>query len=187
MIFRSTQVSHPYFRMNFKPSLEAWKSILSISSRFQMTHLRTRAIDKITTFSPRIDPVDQIVLAVQYDISEWLSTGYTALVERESPLECDEARKLGVDTTCLIAKARERYRHTTESQGDIKPNAAPVTPHPFWAKSSSPPPLHTQADHTERLDRIVQDIFFPQPKAVLESPPVITEVHRFLHIYFPNY
>ena len=80
-----------------------------------MTKLRTHVIDEITTFHPHIDPVDKIVLGVQYDVSKWLSPGYAALVRRETPLERHEARKLGVDTMCLIAKAREGYRGTKKS------------------------------------------------------------------------
>ena len=175
-----------HFRMNttFKPSLESWKSILSISSRFEMTKLRTRAIDEITAFYPHIDPADQILLAVQYDVSKWLSTGYKALVRRESPLECEEARKLGVDTTCLIAKARETYRHATKSQGNVELEADryAVASNDEWTQCQQEPcdpPPRTKVDDATRLDRVVQDVFFPRSKIIFQSPSVINEVCCF--------
>ena len=186
-----SHILHSRMNKTFKPSLESWKSILSISSRFEMAKLRTRAIDEITTFHPRIDPVDQIVLAVQYDISKWLSPGYAALVRRESPLECDEARKLGVDTICLIAKARERYR------GALVRRESPFECNDKWANTT----CKTQKDngsalvsehfstsstaavkeHDDEVDRLVQDIFWPVPATPGSwSPPDVSDVRRFI-------
>ena len=182
----------------FKPSLESWKSILSISSHFKMTKLRTRAIDEITAFYPRIDPVDQIVLAVQYDVNRWLSTGYVALVQRETPLECDEARKLGVDTMCLIAKARERYRSESVRRESLEYNMRNVSekckipqpeyPDEFENLSKCETPLNSEPfftsstkamkDDYDAVHRLVQDIFWPVSVKPLPVPDV-PDVRRF--------
>ena len=191
MMFRLSMSHILHSRMNktFKPSLESWKSILSISSRFEMAKLRTRAIDEITTFHPCIDPVDQIVLGVQYDISKWLSAGYAALVRRESPLECDEARKLGVDTMCLIANARERHRDALVRRespfecNDMRANACklqedcriPSVSERFSASSTA-----AIKEHDDEVDRLVQDIFWPVPAMpVPTSPSDVSDVRRF--------
>ena len=195
-----------HFRMNkrFKPSLESWKSILSISSRFKMTKLRTRAIDEITAFYPRIDPVDQIVLAVQYDVNRWLSIGYAALVRRETPLECEEARRLGVDTMCLIAKARERYRSESVRREPLEYNMcnvlerSPRPPYPdiceklptFETPPLSPEPLLVSSttvmkDDNDVVNRLVQDIFWPvlaKPLPVPDVPDVRYSSYRRLQL-----
>ena len=179
-----SHILHSRMNKTFKPSLESWKSILSISSRFEMTKLRTRAIDEITTFHPRIDPVDQIVLGVQYDISKWLSTGYAALVRRESPLECDEARKLGVDTMCLIAKAREGYRgalvrkesckECSEDKQTTRKKRVPVAESPSASSGAA------MKDDDDVVDRLVQDIFWPvSAMPVPTSPHDVSDVCRF--------
>ena len=149
-----------------------------------MAKLRTRAIDEITTFHPRIDPVDQIVLGVQYDISKWLSAGYAALVRRESPLECDEARKLGVDTMCLIAKAREGYRgalvrkesckECSEDKQTTRKKRAPVAESPSASSGAA------MKDDDDVVDRLVQDIFWPvSAMPVPTSPHDVSDVCRF--------
>ena len=156
----------------FKPSLESWKSILSISSRFKMTKLRTRVIDEITTFHPHIDPVDKIVLGVQYDVSKWLSPGYAALVRRETPLERHEARKLGVDTMCLIAKAREGYRGTKKA-----PAPAPMG---LWGNTVPDPFTARMKDDDDVVNRLIQDIFWPVPATPIPTPlPDVSDVRRF--------
>ena len=159
-----------------------------------MTKLRIRAIDEITTFRPHIDPVDQIALGVQYDVYRWLFTGYTALVRRETPLECDEARKLGVDTMCLIAKARERYRSELVRKESLEYNMrnvpgrcessqasyedmcrtptpprceTPLNPEPFFVSSTI-----AMTDDDDMVDRLVQDIFWPVSAKPLPVPDI---------------
>ena len=176
MMFRlsTSHILHSRMNKTFKPSLESWKSILSISSRFKMTKLRTRAIDKITTFHPHIDPVDKIVLGVQYDVSKWLSPGYAALVRRETPLERHEARKLGVDTMCLIAEARERYRSELARTGFLEEfnNDGWESLDPLSASST------TTMKDDDVVDRLVQDIFWPVSAKPLPVPDV-PDVRRF--------
>ena len=139
-----------------------------------MTKLRTRAIDKITTFHPHIDPVDKIVLGVQYDVSKWLSPGYAALVRRGTPLERHEARKLGVDTMCLIAEARERYRSELVRTGSPEEcdNYGWGSSDPFSASST------TTMKDDDVVERLVQDIFWPVSAKPLPVPDV-PDVGRF--------
>jgi hypothetical protein len=91
--------------------LSFWTLLLSISTRFEMHRVRSRAITEINIFHPRIDPVDQVVLAVRHNVPEWLPQAYTAICKRAEPIEIDDARKLGLETTVLLAKAREGVRN----------------------------------------------------------------------------
>jgi len=94
------------------PSLLAWTSLLSISTRFDMQRVRSRAIMEIDTFYPAIDPVDKVVLAVKHNVPKWLPLAYAALCQRADPIEIEEGQKLGLETTVLLAKARERVRNS---------------------------------------------------------------------------
>jgi hypothetical protein len=91
--------------------LSFWTLLLSISTRFEMNRVRSRAITEINIFHPRIDPVDQVVLAVRHSVPEWLPQAYAAICKRAKPIEIDDARKLGLETTVLLAKAREGVRN----------------------------------------------------------------------------
>lgn len=90
--------------------LEAWTSLLSISTRFEMARVRSRAIKEINDFRPPIDPVDQVILAVKHNVPDWLPTAYAALSRRKEPIRHDEGERLGMKTTTSLAEARESIR-----------------------------------------------------------------------------
>jgi len=95
-------------------SHEEWSSLLSISFRFKFEKIRDRAIKELTAMN--IDPVDRVVLAVKYDVSDWLCPAYVDLCIRSEPLREDEAHKLELSTTVKLACARERLRANPQSQ-----------------------------------------------------------------------
>ena len=177
------------FRMHNEttPSLAAWTSLLSISTRFEMNRIRTRAIAEIISFRPNIDPVDQVVLAVQHNIPEWLPLGYAALCQREDPLELEEAERLGMKTTVLLAKARESVRKI----GSVPQNNIPMTPEldigPGWPGYNRPPsPIRVQPLTPDSapfdaslVDRVLTEIFWPTP--VVPEPEVPPPQEGGLH------
>jgi hypothetical protein len=118
-----------------------WSLILSIATRFDMHRIRARAIQEIETFRPGIAPVDQVVLAVKHNVPEWLPPAYTAICQRADPIDIEEARRLGLETTVLLAKVREKVR-----SDPVRPVVAPlpsgiVIPPPPWSgmvQSSNP-------------------------------------------------
>ena len=91
-------------------SLAAWTSILSISTRFSMSSIRSEAISAISNSRQPIDPVEQIVLAVTHNVPSWLPVAYTALCCRERSITSEEGERLGTKTALRIAEARERLR-----------------------------------------------------------------------------
>ena len=84
--------------------------MLSISTRFEMSFIRSKAIAAIAATTPPIDPVDQVILAETHNVPEWLPVAYTALCSRDKPLTVGEGERLGARTTVKIAEARERLR-----------------------------------------------------------------------------
>lgn len=174
-----------------KQTLHSWISLLYIASRFKMDRIRERAIKEIVQFKPRINPVDQVVLAVKFSIPSWLPIAYAALCRRWNPIEVEEARKLGVDTTALLAKARERIRHE-ERPGDkekIQDNKEldwdmqipadnircikeewGAQPFDFAPPSRPPSPAFSRCSgsvtahvNESLVDRVIREVFWPEP------------------------
>jgi hypothetical protein len=147
------------------PTLSAWISLLSISTHFEMKRIRSRAIAEILSFRPRIDPVDQVVLAVRHDIPEWLPLGYAALCQREEAIEVEEARKLGLETTVMLAKAREIVRKNAGAVAVQTPIAMSfgfgrnqTHQHTQVRTNQDPEPFDAAL-----VSRIVNDVFWPSP------------------------
>ena len=95
---------------DFVMSSAEWIALLSISSLYDMTKIRRRAIEEITLYVPPIDPVEKIVQAQKFDIPEWLPSAYKDLCRRKNPLEEREAVKIGLSVAVKIARVREAVR-----------------------------------------------------------------------------
>lgn len=90
--------------------LLSWQNILTIATNYRMTRMRNRAIREIYDFRPRIDPIEQIVLAVKCGVEEWLPIAYTALCKRKDAIQLEEAEKIGIVITVKLNIARELIR-----------------------------------------------------------------------------
>lgn len=110
-----------------------------------MSRVRSRAIKEIFDFWPRIEPVDQVVLAVKHNVPDWLPLAYAVLCQRNDPIEVDEAKKLGLETMVFLAKAREKVRRASIASRPTSPD-----PTPFSASLVS---------------RVIDEIFWPAPKS----------------------
>lgn len=95
--------------------LLSWQYILAIATTYRMTRVRNRAVREISGFHPRIDPIEQIVLAVNHGVDEWLPVAYTALCQREDAIQLEEAEKIGIVTTVKLNIAREFIRKRSSS------------------------------------------------------------------------
>ncbi|KAJ6457746.1 hypothetical protein C8R47DRAFT_1246932, partial [Mycena vitilis] len=73
--------------------LSQWIILLSISTRLGFDLLRAQAIQSIEESPTAFDPIDKLVLAIKYNIPEWLAPAYTALCQRNNCLEEWEAEK----------------------------------------------------------------------------------------------
>lgn len=90
-------------------STSQWIRLLSISTTFNFTRIRQRAIHELNT-RYQIDPVEEIVLAEEFNIPEWRKPAYEALVQRENGPTHEEAQKLGILTSVSLYMAREAIR-----------------------------------------------------------------------------
>jgi len=60
---------------------------------------------------PDIEPVDKIAMCQKYDFPRQDILGaYTQICTRRKPLSVDEGKKIGVETSTLIAQTREEIK-----------------------------------------------------------------------------
>ena len=158
-------------RKTEETSLAAWTSILSISTRFRMSFIRSEAISAITNSHQPIDPIDQIVLAVTHDVPDWLPVAYTALCYREKFIADEERVRLGVKTALRIAEAREKLRDMKLKRlgvkvdfdvGDVKSTVNSI----FWPEEAA---ALTPEDEDEELS--VEDADYDDEERSLRPQP----------------
>ncbi|TFY66965.1 hypothetical protein EVG20_g4115 [Dentipellis fragilis] len=85
-------------------TVEAWTSVLRLSTEWSFPSIRTLAIDRLL---PIASPVDKVVLGRTYDLDAWLRPGFEALCDRAQSPTVDEAIRLGFRDTILITTIRE--------------------------------------------------------------------------------
>ena len=105
-------IFEPPSRMHsgFVLSSAEWIALLYISSLYDMTKIRQRAIEEIPRCVPPIDPIEKIVQAQKHNIPEWLPSAIKDLCRRRNPLEEWEAVRIGLSITVKIARVREAMR-----------------------------------------------------------------------------
>lgn len=83
-------------------TLESWVSLLSFSTRFICDKARARSIRELEAIQSLVDPVERIVLAVRYNIPQWLSAAYQELCQRQDSLSEGEGERLGLSTAIKL-------------------------------------------------------------------------------------
>ena len=97
-IFRS-------FRHHDPNTVEEWTSVLAMSSKYFIMPLRDLAIDRL---APTASGVDKVVLATNYNITNWLETAYTQLCQRNVPINAEESTRLGQLITVYISEVQDQ-------------------------------------------------------------------------------
>ncbi|KAF8583065.1 hypothetical protein K439DRAFT_1412514 [Ramaria rubella] len=84
-----------------------WKSILHLSSRWQMSEIYNLSIVHLTSCAT---PFSKIALGRQYDLPAWVRDGFLRLCLRTEPLRMGETDRLSLQDVLGVASARERIR-----------------------------------------------------------------------------
>ncbi|KAF8959951.1 hypothetical protein BDZ97DRAFT_1761100 [Flammula alnicola] len=87
-------------------SQEDWTSVLALSDRWEMEHLRKLAIDKLTS-SLATDAHKLVIMGQKYNIKSWLMSGIHLLVIREAPMDDEDANNIGMIAALKTAAIRE--------------------------------------------------------------------------------
>ena len=79
------------------------------TTRNEMTRVRDREI-KIVNFTPRTDSVNLVVVAVDCNVGHCLPIAYSRLCQHKKTLTVQEGGRLGIETVCLLYRARQKVR-----------------------------------------------------------------------------
>ncbi|KAI5996619.1 hypothetical protein F5J12DRAFT_725567, partial [Pisolithus orientalis] len=89
---------------------DQWISVLKLSAMWEFVGLRNAAIQHLDIPSELVDPIDKVVLALQYNIREWLLPAFLALAKRPTPISIEEGRRIGFENALKLASVREKLR-----------------------------------------------------------------------------
>ena len=97
-------------------SQHQWTSVLKLSTMWEFDGPRNAAIRHLDSLAePPIDPIDKVVLAMQYEIKEWLLPALLKLAQRPEPISIEEGYRIGFETTVKLASVREKVSMSTGS------------------------------------------------------------------------
>jgi hypothetical protein len=88
-------------------TLAEWTDVLHLSSKWGFADLRSASLAAIP---PLASPVDKLVLARTYSLTDWISSAYADLLEREEDLNEEEAERMTIKDIVAIAKGRRVVR-----------------------------------------------------------------------------
>lgn len=84
---------------------------LRLAHMWNFSDLRTHLLPLVKSV---LGCVDQIVLARELEIKEWLVPAHVELCQRKESLTKEEGTKLGMDSTIMITRQREQF-HPSKS------------------------------------------------------------------------
>ena len=88
---------------------DQWVSVLKLSTMWEFRAPRNAAIQHLDGLGD-IDPVDKFVLALQYDVKEWMLTELVKLAQRPEPISTEEGRRMGFETALKLSAVREKVK-----------------------------------------------------------------------------
>jgi hypothetical protein len=91
-------------------SNDEWMSALALAHRWNFASIRTLALRKLL---PLTSPVDQIVLANQYNIDAWKPAAYRQLCEQAFWPSPDDCQRLGLDELIKFGQGWHAMRAST--------------------------------------------------------------------------
>jgi hypothetical protein len=109
----------------YNTSTEDWTIILNLAHRWQFPEVKNLVIRELEKLE--LTDVDRIAIYHKYEIDKnLLIPRYAALCEREEPLTLREGMLLGMETTLMIARAREYARANPTASGARSPTVAGI-------------------------------------------------------------
>jgi hypothetical protein len=107
----------------YNATAEDWTVILELAHRWAFPEVKSLVVRELEKLE--LSDVDRISTYHTYEIDKsLLIPRYAALCERESPLTLREGLQLGMETTLMIARARELSRLNPTPSGARSPRPA---------------------------------------------------------------
>ncbi|KAG6829007.1 hypothetical protein H0H92_005984 [Tricholoma furcatifolium] len=109
----------------YKTSVEDWKIILRLAHKWEFAEVKNLVVRELEKLE--FPDVDRIATYQDHGIDRnYLLRRYAALCQREQPLALEEAMKLGLETTLMIARAREYARSNPMPDGTRSPTSVHI-------------------------------------------------------------
>ena len=108
---------------DYKPTVNDWIALLSISTRLNFPKIRERAIKELTVRLEEIDSFDLIGLAVKYDVQQWLMPAYRRIVTRHNLITHEEAQKVPFPMAVMLMRSREQHWKDSRSPRHYSPDS----------------------------------------------------------------
>lgn len=116
--FMSIVPTHIYRKYSlYDATLDEWVSILRLAHQWQFSEVKALVVRELEKMA--IDTVPKITIYQQHEVDRNLLTpSFAALCTRPEPISLSEGQDLGLETSLLIAKAREQVRAESVQGGD---------------------------------------------------------------------
>ncbi|KAH8829562.1 hypothetical protein DL96DRAFT_1462199, partial [Flagelloscypha sp. PMI_526] len=90
-------------------SVQEWSTILIVASRWSFREAKAFAVRELEKLS--MPDIDRVVLYHDHGVDRnLLLRSYSALADRQEPITLEEGMRLGLETSLMLAKAREIAR-----------------------------------------------------------------------------
>ncbi|KAF8150441.1 hypothetical protein K438DRAFT_436048 [Mycena galopus ATCC 62051] len=125
---------------------EEWISVLKLANLWSFIEVRNLAVEQLTFHSERLDCIERILFARQYDVSSWLRSGYAELARRKAAISSEEAVKIGWEAALQICQLREAAVSTKSGKNPYeKADIGNVFQAEFARADSAHEPMSTSA------------------------------------------
>ncbi|KAG6887491.1 hypothetical protein C0995_014908 [Termitomyces sp. Mi166 len=109
----------------YKTTVDDWKVILHLAHKWEFAEVKKLVVRELEKL--RMSDVDRIATYQKHEVDKnYLIPRYAALCEREQPLTLEEGMQLGMETTLMIARAREYARSNPSADGSRSPTTASI-------------------------------------------------------------
>jgi len=107
---------YPLHLTNVKLTQQDWISALKLSTLWEFTDIRERAIQELSKEEMKMGTIEKIECGKSYQVEEMLLRGYAELLKRAETITTEEAERLGWKTAAKLLLLREEYLSTMTSQ-----------------------------------------------------------------------
>ena len=98
-------------------TLHEWLSVVKLSTKWCLDHLRSTAIIHCEALLPReLSLTDRIALGRELHIAEWMVKTYEELGRRSAMIDSREREALGMDAYVKVVELRERSMRWAEKR-----------------------------------------------------------------------
>jgi hypothetical protein len=105
-----------YSSANVKLTPQEWISVLKLSTMWEFTDIREKAIQELSKKDTGMGSIEKIECAKSFEVKKWFLEGSVELLQRAETITGEEAERLGWEIATKLFLLREQYLSTIISQ-----------------------------------------------------------------------